>query len=282
MKLRFLIPALAVAALAMATTTSPASAVIGGSPGTIPSLVQVGYTDAQGAARMCSGTVIAQNIVLTAAHCADGNSDSYAVYTQTQLQYNTVSVVIPAPGYDLGADYVNDAALLVLTTPTLSPSIPLTTTEPASGASADIYGWGDTTPSGGSGIASTTGSMMVQSDADCAAYWTTYWAPSDMCALDPSGIVGLGAGDSGGPLVVNGVEVGINDRFGGTSSPSIFTRVDQLHDWIQSEIAANSLPPLVSATTITTAATSKVPKHKRHHSKRHHSKRQQGIAKGSA
>jgi trypsin len=277
MMLRFLIPALALAALAMGTTPSPASAVIGGSPGTIPSLVQVSYTDARGAAWMCSGTVIAQNIVLTAGHCADGNTDSDAVYTRTQLQYNTVSVVIPAPGYDPTADYVHDAALLVLTTPTLSPSIALATTEAASGASADIYGWGNTTPSGGSGIASTTGSMMVQSDADCAAYWTMYWGASDMCALDPGGIVALGAGDSGGPLVVNGVEVGINDRLGGTSSPSIFTRVDQLHDWIKSEIAANPLPPSVSATTVTTAASSKVVKHKRHHSKRHH-----GIAKGSA
>jgi hypothetical protein len=58
-KLRRLILGLAVAALAMATTTSPASAVIGGDP----------------------GTVIAQNIIQTAAHCADGNTDSYAVYT---------------------------------------------------------------------------------------------------------------------------------------------------------------------------------------------------------
>jgi hypothetical protein len=59
----------------MATTTSPASAVIGGDP----------------------GTVIAQNLIQTAAHCADGNTDSYAVYTQTQLQHNSVSIVIPAP-----------------------------------------------------------------------------------------------------------------------------------------------------------------------------------------
>ena len=71
----------------MGTTTSAAAALIGGDPGTIASLVLVDYTDAQRAARMCSGTVIAQNIVLTAAHCADGNTDSYAVYTQTQLRY---------------------------------------------------------------------------------------------------------------------------------------------------------------------------------------------------
>jgi V8-like Glu-specific endopeptidase len=46
---------------------------------------------------MCSGTVIAQNLIQTAAHCADGNADSYAVYTQKQLQHNSVSIVIPAP-----------------------------------------------------------------------------------------------------------------------------------------------------------------------------------------
>jgi hypothetical protein len=52
-----------------ATTTSPAFAVIGGDPGTIPSLVRFDHTDTQGAARMCSGTVIAQNIIQAAAHC---------------------------------------------------------------------------------------------------------------------------------------------------------------------------------------------------------------------
>ena len=49
--------------------------------------------------------------LLTAAHCADGNTDSYAVYTQTQLRYNSVSVVIPAPGYNPTADYVHSLSM---------------------------------------------------------------------------------------------------------------------------------------------------------------------------
>lgn len=265
MTLRPLISALAVALLATAASAHPAFAVIGGMPGSIPSLVEIGYPSSAGA-RLCSGTVVAPNVVLTAAHCADGSAASYAVVTQTELQNIGVSAVITAPGYDASADYVNDAALLVLTSPTLSPSIPLATVEPASGASA-IYGWGNTSTAGGAGLASTTGSMQVLSDATAAAYWGTWWAPSDMAAVDSNGIVALGPGDSGGPLVVGGVEVGINDRCGGGPAPSIFTRVDQLSGWIQTEIAANTPTPSVSAVHIEhDVKTHKVVKkhHKRH------------------
>ena len=246
-------PAVALAA------ARPASAVIGGTPGTIPSLVEINYSDIANEAWLCSGTIVSPNVVLTAGHCATGNAATYSVYTQVQTQskpgtgtsgsqFNTVSAVIPAPGYDATADYVNDAALLVLAKPTTTPPITLATTEPVGGTSAAIYGWGDTTPTSGDGIASTTGATVIQSNAAGAAYWTTEWAPSDMSALDPNSIVALGDGDSGGPLVVNGVEVGINDRTGGVDAPSIFTRVDQLDGWIQSEIAANAPnAPSVSA-----------------------------------
>ncbi len=60
---------------------------------------------------MCSGTVIAQNIIQTAAHCADGNTDSYAAYTQTQLQHNSVSIVIPAPPYHPTTNYVHSLSI---------------------------------------------------------------------------------------------------------------------------------------------------------------------------
>lgn len=270
MTLRPLISALAVALLATAANAHPAFAVIGGMPGSIPSLVEIGYTSSTGV-RLCSGTVVAPNVVLTAAHCADGSAASYAVVTQAELRNIGVSAVITAPGYDASADYVNDAALLVLTSPTLSPFIPLATVEPASVASAAIYGWGNTSTAGGAGLASTTGSMQVLSDATAAAYWGTWWAPSDMAAVDSNGIVALGPGDSGGPLVVGGVEVGINDRCGGGTAPPIFTRVDQLSGWIQTEIAANTPTPSVSAVHIEhDVKTHKVVK--KHHKRHRHAK----------
>jgi secreted trypsin-like serine protease len=267
---------LTAAAFTFAVAAAPASAVVGGTPGTIPSLVEIGFADSAGEDLMCSGTIVSPNMVLTAGHCADGAASSYLVYlAQAQGTNGTgtssnlgvaVSAVIPAPGFDAAANYVHDAALLVLSTPTTLPSIALASREPAGGTSAEIYGWGDTTSTGGSGIASTTGTTTIQGNAACSTFWGTWWAPSDMCA--DSNSVALGGGDSGGPLVVKGVEVGINDRAAGTSAPSIFTRVDQLDEWIQYEIEAYGPHSPTPA------------KHHRHKIK-HHAKRH-GIAKGSA
>lgn len=180
---------------------------------------------------------------------------------------SAVYAAIPAPGYDATANYSNDAALLVLMTATRSLSIRLATAEPAAGTAATVYGWGDTSTAGGAGISSTTGRLVVQSNADGAAFWRTWWAPSDMSASDPGGVVALGPGDSGGPLVVNGVEVGINDRTGGAGTPSIFTRVDRLDGWIQAEIAVNAPKAPSGSVGLHIQRDVQTRKHQKHHRK---------------
>ncbi len=284
--MRLVITPIAVATLAFAAPAYAAPHVVGGEPGSIPALVEVTFDTSSGS-WLCSGTVVSPNVVLTAAHCADGILNSYVVWTEHTASSTAgvaVSAIVTAPGYDAIPDYLNDAALLVLSSPTSAAPIALATTEPAGGTPAAIYGWGDTTATGGSGLASTTGSTVVEDDASCAAYWGNWWAPSDMCALDPDGVVAMGAGDSGGPLVVDGVEVGINDRYASPSAPSIFTRVDQLDGWIQAEIAANVAPKVIAPTRIerdTKTTHHKIIKGHRRHAKRHRARKGHGIARGA-
>jgi hypothetical protein len=109
----------------------------------------------------CSGTVVSSNVVLTAGHCAVDEStgavldpSGYQVVTGAVDRTDTVngrvsgvSRVIVDPAYNRAA-MTNDAAMLVLSTPTTAPPIRL-------GGSADQYleqagtrafvaGWGAT------------------------------------------------------------------------------------------------------------------------------------------
>ncbi len=222
--------------------------VIGGTPGNIPELVEI-VDDT--ASTMCSGTIVSPTVVLTAAHCLSGPASGYIVYSNVLGNgLGTVTKVTADPGYTAAPLYQYDAAVLVLATPTSLPSIQLASSQPPAETPAIVYGWGDTSPNRGLGNNPTSGPTVIQPDSYCiAAVGSDYWGPSDMCAQDhPADNTAIGFGDSGGPLIAEGLEVGINDRtYENGSDPSIFTRVDMLRAWIESDIAANPVPPPVWA-----------------------------------
>ena len=53
--------------------------IVGGQPGTIPSIAVVQWTDAEGNQWLCTGTVVSPSVILTAAHCATGAPGTYQV-----------------------------------------------------------------------------------------------------------------------------------------------------------------------------------------------------------
>ncbi len=245
--------------------------IVGGTTQTIsqwPFIARVLVTGSSGVAT-CSGTLVAPNMVLTAAHCvADPSSGTITSASEIRVvtgtatmsggQTSAVSQVIPDPDFEaLGSslsDY--DAALLVLTTPSTQPSVSLATAADSAvygaGTTVAAAGWGDT--SGSATSYSTTlqaAQMGVLSQSTCqhdsrASFGTKLDIADQICTLSASETTGICYGDSGGPLMAtdaNGasVEIGLTIWNTGncvTNQPDYFTNVSALSSWLSPEIAA--------------------------------------------
>ena len=226
------------------------------------------YFDANGNPQfLCSGTLVSANVVLTAGHCSVDESTGatldaagYRVVTgavdwtdTSNRQVSDVSQVIPDPTFDSGT-LANDAALLVLSAPVSSPSIPLWSSGGlAAGTGALIAGWGK------SDAGDTTVQTLlqwaptfVQSVGYCsqqASYITNYlyYSSIELCAVNAQSYsTGTCNGDSGGPLLAqdgngNLFEIGVTSVGPSdcdTSSPDFFSSVLPIEAWVEGEANA--------------------------------------------
>jgi secreted trypsin-like serine protease len=266
----------ALALLALALTAPVAEARIGGGatahasvvggqvaePGTFPWMAFIIDFKGNEEEIACSGTVLAPNLVLTAAHCAvdletgtPNEPSGYRVVTgnvdwaSPERQVSGVSKMVVFPGYKVSKTspiVFGDAALLVLSTPTTAPPIHLATAAQATrvrtGTHALIAGWGQTYY----GQAEPTEWLMwaktVVEGKRCEGL------PGRICAIDfPKFKSGVCHGDSGGPLLEalphgrGMIEIGITQAgFGecSTKRPSIFTRANLIAPWADRWIAS--------------------------------------------
>jgi len=261
------------AALTPATAPAATASIIGGTPaeaGTFPELAFI--ADVRGESTgWCTGTVVAANVVLTAAHCAEDSESGevrapsgYTVVTgnvdwaSSPRQVSGVSQVVVYPGYSR-TELAGDAALLILTTPTTAPAITLAAYPSDSarlqgGASATMAGWGETLPEQGkpSGTLSWA-ATTVQQTSYCEANAPPFHAGSEICTIDPpSDETGICFGDSGGPLIAHDpsgagdMELGVTSHIYGdclTDRPSVFTRADVIAPWVNEWITAARTVP---------------------------------------
>ena len=263
------------AALAMSANASPlGQRIVGGvsaTQGELPSAAFIAYVNGS-SGFVCTGTVVAPTVVLTAAHCAldvttrtlnqpsryvvaTGNVD---VSNPAAVQVSGVSQVLVNPALQFNAAFSGDAALLVLTRPTSVPAMPLLDpTETGlvrGGTLAAIAGWGDT--EGASQSLATTlqvATTMIEDPAACdgvlPAQGLSFDDSTELCAIDsPTFTATACHGDSGGPIVILGpgnrlIQVGITSRGDPSCStvvPNVFTAVAPLSRWIAGVVTAQA------------------------------------------
>jgi len=246
-------------------------AIIGGKLAPIGQLASVAdIIDVQGRrAIQCTGTVVAPTLVLTAGHCAVNmrtgiaNAVSgYRVLTGTvsgagaEGQVSAVVGVLVYESFHRRLD-TGDAALLVLSTPTMAPPITLASADDAARATAGVVatlaGWGDARYRQRKLTDRLrSADTVLQAPHWCSRNAPPFFAGSEICTIDPPRYAtGACHGDSGGPLlapigaegefVVIGVTV---HGYGGCSTrfPTVYTRADLIAPWVQSWIAAYKTP----------------------------------------
>jgi secreted trypsin-like serine protease len=242
-----LVPAQAALAASPPETPATHTYIAGGAVGSVPGVVAVSTFSEN-----CTGAVIAPKVVLTAAHCLNDVLDKGTIRVLLDHTHQNlgVSAYYTAPGYDSETHY-DDAAVLILKSPSKEPALQVVSREPLAGTGAMITGYGQQTYASAVTSVAYHANTTIQSFASCQGSWAGYdtaLPTSDICALSADNNDTVTKGDSGGPLLVKSPAgswrvAGINDLIVTPNDayndgiPQAFGRVNTIRPWIQHEIA---------------------------------------------
>ncbi len=210
-------------ALAVGCSSTPPSHDAAVHPALAADAVTVDFFGGAGTTH-CAGTLLSANVVLTAAHCADGSKSARVRAPDASGQSAEVSQVVRYD-WNQAADHTqeHDLALLVLRAPLATNTFATTNAGACTGCNAVAYGRTG---------ADTTKSEPFTLDGNAPA--------GRPFALRMSGTPGGGVG-GGGVKATNGTLIGVFMGQGTTSSAGYVARIDQaeVQIWLSSVVEAN-------------------------------------------
>ncbi|KAL7735800.1 hypothetical protein ACLKA6_017806 [Drosophila palustris] len=201
---------------------------------------------------ICGGSIIAEDVIVTAAHCIIASvASQYKVVAGTSRRNGGDGVIVSVTEIIMHekynpSTYDHDIALLRLSSPLplnnfTMKAIELASEDVAPGAISTITGWGTTSSGGTASNQLLAVDVPIVSNADCDKdYGGDRITDSMLCA----GVRGVGGkdacqGDSGGPLIVDNKLHGVVSWGYGCADPKypgVYAKVSYLNAWINSKV----------------------------------------------
>jgi trypsin len=238
---RLLLAAGLIAAGAAAMGISQADAdeqIVGGDRASIADHSYTVFLTTADGFQYCGGTLVQDDKVVTAAHCAVGRKPAdIVVVGGREDKESDAGTTSPVAEIWVHPDFSDvrsgaDIAVLTLEEPMPYDTINLATPndpdlyEP--GAIATILGWGRTAADGEPSRFLLKAEVPLIADASCQKSYPAFKPASMACAGVDKGGVDTCQGDSGGPLVVDGKLAGITSWGEGCAAPNkpgVYVRV---------------------------------------------------------